>query len=216
MGLGATGLRLYDQSGYGKHGTLTNMEANDWTPSEGKMALAFGGTDERVFHPSVFTGITNFTHSFWVKNPNEFSNFYPCADSAYVYYPRINGSVITTSFAGLTYTRATTSDKLFHIAITRNGSNAELFVDGTSRSTATGVSTTPLGSGFGFGAIYDFGFDSGTIDDSMFYNKALTPSEIKTLALRRGIAYEMKRPHRGYVATAATSNRNNMLMGCGL
>lgn len=47
--MGPTGNRLLDLSGYGNHGTLTNMDpATDWVPGPNGWALDFDGSDDYV------------------------------------------------------------------------------------------------------------------------------------------------------------------------
>ena len=68
--LGPTGLTLYDWSGYGNDGTLTNMDpATDWVTDEG-WALAFNGSSNGVTIPlSSLTGATRFTIACRLKAP---------------------------------------------------------------------------------------------------------------------------------------------------
>lgn len=68
-GLGPTGLTLFDQSGFGNNGVLTNMEpATDWVMSPDGYALDFNGGNDRVVAPTspVFFTTTQFTISAWV------------------------------------------------------------------------------------------------------------------------------------------------------
>ena len=73
--LGQTGGTLYDQSGCGNHGTLTNMDpGTDWVASNGKVALDFDGTDDYVsVANSRMFGKTSATFSFWT-NQNAATN----------------------------------------------------------------------------------------------------------------------------------------------
>jgi hypothetical protein len=68
-GLGPSGLTLRDNSGYGQHGTLTNMDAaGDWVPSDGRYALDFDGTNDYVDYgvrPNIY-GLSRFSCSFWI------------------------------------------------------------------------------------------------------------------------------------------------------
>ena len=70
--LGPTGLTLRDWSGYGNHGTLTNMDpATDYVPSEKGWALDYDGDDDfielgtiGISHPLYFRKTTPFSISF--------------------------------------------------------------------------------------------------------------------------------------------------------
>ena len=69
-GLGPTGLTLRDWSGFGNHGTLTNMELDtDWTPSQGKWSLALDGTNESVLcGGGTFFQLQTLTLSSWCSS----------------------------------------------------------------------------------------------------------------------------------------------------
>jgi hypothetical protein len=67
--LGATGSRLFDQSLFGNHGTLTNMESSDWLVSDGKIALDFDGSNEYVNTPETWLnriGAGDFAICAWI------------------------------------------------------------------------------------------------------------------------------------------------------
>lgn len=60
--LGPTGLTLRDCSGYHNHGTLENMAAAScWTPSNGRWALEFDGTNDRVTTGSASESLYDFS-----------------------------------------------------------------------------------------------------------------------------------------------------------
>ena len=67
--LGPTGLTLRDWSGFGNHGTLTNMVAgDDWVRSRGQYALDLDGSNDHISVPSSglrFTGPQSV--SLWVN-----------------------------------------------------------------------------------------------------------------------------------------------------
>lgn len=67
--LGPSGNTLIDRSGYGNHGTLTNMDAGtDWVASQYGWALDFDGTNDFVnlgYHP-MFDLATTKTVAIWV------------------------------------------------------------------------------------------------------------------------------------------------------
>lgn len=73
--LGVTGNRLIDVSGRGNHGTLTNMDMDDWVisgnPKLPGYVLAFNGSTSYVLTSLVLPGGSNpFTISFWFKTNN--------------------------------------------------------------------------------------------------------------------------------------------------
>jgi hypothetical protein len=66
--LGATGYRLIDRSGYGNHGTLTNMTSDDWVVSGGAGALDFDGSDDFIDWGTLIplSGTKTITVAGWV------------------------------------------------------------------------------------------------------------------------------------------------------
>lgn len=74
--LGASGYRLIDRSGYGNHGTLTNMDSGtDWVPSGGKLALDFDGVDDNVRISKNLLENNSQTVTAWIY-PRAFTNAY--------------------------------------------------------------------------------------------------------------------------------------------
>lgn len=69
--LGPTGLTLFDVSGNGNHGALTNMDAaTDWVVGEKGYALDYGGASDFVDIPNVdalIMGTQSWTVSAWAK-----------------------------------------------------------------------------------------------------------------------------------------------------
>ncbi len=68
LSLGVTGATLFDVSGYGHGGTLTNMEpATDWVPTERGYALDFDGADEFVELGIIGLNFATGTVSVWFR-----------------------------------------------------------------------------------------------------------------------------------------------------
>jgi hypothetical protein len=68
------------------------------------------------------------------------------------------------------------------------------------------------------GKYMDFGggnFLNGQIDDLRLYSRILSAQEIRLLASRRGIAYEMAPRRRSSVQVAAFNRRRRLLIGAG-
>jgi hypothetical protein len=146
--LGPTGLTLRDNSRFGNHGTLTNMDAGaDWVTDAGRYALDFDGTNDEVLIGAntllQFTHVQPFTLSAWFR-PDNVANLMPI------------GYTTTTNSAGyyLSWTRDAVSDipancvncdyfngtafqgrigtagsvvagQLVHVAMTRDGSGTQ-------------------------------------------------------------------------------------------
>ena len=67
--LGQTGSKLFDWSGFGNNGTLTNMDpGTDWVTGRDGYALDFDGTNDRIDLPNVYDNASNpQTTAFWIK-----------------------------------------------------------------------------------------------------------------------------------------------------
>jgi len=199
--LGSTGLTLRDESVYGNHGTLTNMDsASDWVVSGGKGALDFDGTDDYVVTSFTSQTLSVFSLSTWIKlnavagfglaelfstdSTPIFSN-----GTYFEYQYGLNWLYIKgQSGANSSELEANLINSWNHIAVVVGDGVTRGFLNGTPMPVAMNnreVSSTIL---------QDFSSTiNGQLDDLRLYDRALTPSEIRTLATRRGIAYESKR-----------------------
>ena len=227
---------LTDLSGRNNHGTLTNMDpGTDWVASQGKVALDFDGTNDRVqgnanlangsgtislwMLSAAALGRTAFVYTVGSAPTSTWSHVIGVTSggqsAAYLFdggQKSVSGVTITTGF-------------WIHAALTWvNSGNAILYTNGLA-GTPTAINTAYysaagqcwLGSTCGATPNGISGWWNGQLDDCRIYNRALTQSEIATLSQRRGIAYETKRGRIGARATVVSTNRrrNNTLMGCG-
>ena len=204
------GTSLTDFSPYRNHGTLTNMASpgTNWVPSNGKMALEFDGVDDSVdiAKSIVPTGSAAKTISLWARSTTTISTrqwlIYAGSETAYGRFClEIESSKLNLNYftLGAVHSQTLVNNTWYHFAVTysEGATSVILYVNGVGETisifsgqqlntgaTATtrlGVFTTTL-----------FPF-AGQMDDIRIYNKALVPSGIATLALRRGIAYETVR-----------------------
>lgn len=227
--------RLTDFSGYGSHGTLTNMDpGTDWVASGGKIALDFDGTNDYVAIPFSFVS-TEITMSCWIKTTSSTTALtaMSCNNAASDGTLFKMGSGLTTgdkagfqirsdTFGSGSFGDSTTTINTglwFHLAmILRISGSWDGYVNGVREAGVSGLGAdvwTFTKSAIGcLDRSSTAQFWLGAVDDARVYNRALTPPEFTTLALRRGIAYETRRSRIGK-ATATTRNRNNMLIGCG-
>ena len=206
--LGATGLTLRDESVFGNHGTLTNMDpASDWVVSGGKGALRNVGTIPSYEHVVIthnLPTVTSATFSIWLRsdgtvengawsiNPASALNHYPF--SGLIYDSTLNGGVrlAITPLGGIDF-----SQWHNYTVVRKENESWKAFQNGIEIHSTTPSSSISWLSTFRFlQSIRDdlstWGF-SGDVDDIRIYNRALTPSEIRLLATRRGVAYESKR-----------------------
>ncbi len=210
--LGATGLTLRDESVYGNHGTLTNMDpATDWVVSGGKGALDFDGVDDYVQTTNVNIP-TSFTVSMFVSADTT-------GDAIFIGQGAVNSSFELFQESGFTSFRVRDSGgaaatgptltigRWTHLlGINDKSSNTcSFFVDGDFYASAVSVRASDVSTEIRLGR-YDSGYYlNGQLDDIRIYNRVLTPSEIKILATRRGIAYESRRRLAVRSAAAAPS-----------
>jgi hypothetical protein len=210
--LGATGLTLRDESVYGNHGTLTNMDAaSDWVVSGGKGALDFDGSNDRVPLSKNIDASPNVTLSNWVRatSASQFQQMIghdnTATDPSRIWQWRIdqtsgtvraifftsnntNGQAVsTTNVVGLGWV---------HVAATWDGATIRVYVNGKEEgSTAfsgavTNVATVFPILGGSVGSYSGVTSVAGQLDDFRIYNRTLSAKEIRTLSLRRGIAFE--------------------------
>ena len=187
-GLGTT---VGDSSGLGNTGTVSNTT---WTTS-GKFgnALVFNGTSALVTIPDAASlHLTNgMTIEAWV-NPSAVTNawrdvIYKGNDNYYLEGSSENSSRPagggTWGSGGPIYgTAALTVNTWAHVALTYDGANLRLYVNGTqvasqARTGNIATSTNPLQ--IGGDSLYGQYFQ-GTIDEVRVYNVALTATQIQS------------------------------------
>ena len=230
---------LSDQSGRQNHGTLTNMASpgDNWVISNGKTALDFDGTNDyaAVVSPTQNTGrlvdtLLDFSMSFWAYQRSTASETFAVGvgnttnDLQHLGFGQWGSSPVqfrmrgTDGSVGAINVGIAINDVPHHIVCLRRGATMELFADGKMLNTATIPGTYTLTQNtFHIGALQRstlLAYWNGTIDDIRIYKRALSPSEIKLLAIRRGIAYETnatKVTRFGSLSGAATRSRNYLV-----
>jgi len=223
-GLGPTGLTLRDNSGFGNHGTLTNGPT--FAASQGRYAMNFDGTNRIICgNPERLNPSAGAPWSIccWVFRNTNTSSYEVClskresssnTDASYVLVfnnTNISGTNKTFVFySGGGATFSTTSVALTtwtHLACVSTASLTTYYMNGVTAGTSVSVvSTAGSSANFTIGANAG-GTEalSGKVDDARVYNRALSPQEIRTLATRRGIAYEMAPRRRSSSSVAVTS-----------
>lgn len=234
--LGPTGLTLQDWSGFGNHGTLTNMVAgDDWVTSQGRYALDFDGSNDSVNSPLVVNNSAGFSISIWQRF-NAYTSSFPVliklAMSSSAGAPFFLFWSTTAGYEGLNigsssyFSRQRTNTPVSvgiwqHVAVTCEGNGSvagsyKVYLNGASSNLiASGTyavvsNVTQVGTTGGAGTFFD-----GCLDDLRAYNRALTVSDVKSLASRRGIAYELAPRRRSSVQVAAFNRRRRLLVGAG-
>lgn len=240
--LGPTGVTLRDWSGFGNHGTLTNMDAgSDWLPSAGRYALDFDGVNDHVVLPtspslnlsgdmSAFAWIFPRTVSLQSFGRGIVSSFNSAAVlSQFSFEINRTAAKLTVLANGgsiaLTSTQSLVANTWYHVGFTRSSSTGSrvvsIYINGKLDSSASGVAAPEAQQVISIGrqgAWTNPSFD-GMIDSVMLHNRVLTAAEIAILASRRGIAYDLAprkrtRTFAGFKAYWAA--RKALILGGGL
>ncbi|WP_167357038.1 LamG-like jellyroll fold domain-containing protein [Paenibacillus pectinilyticus] len=194
----SSGTTASDSSGNGKNATLSG------TPSfiAGKSGNAVnlnGSTDYASLPTGIVSNLNDFTIAAWVK-PNSVSKWSRVFDfgtgtSKYMFLTVNAGSAprfaITTSGSSaeqqLNAPSALPTGTWTHLAITWSGNTGTLYVNGVAVATNTNMTFKPSDLGatnqnyFGKSQ-YNDPYLNGLVDQFKIYNRALSASEVSTLA----------------------------------
>ena len=234
--LGASGYRLIDRSGYGNHGTLTNMDpGTDWVPSGGKLALDFDGVDDNVNAGTGFklVDLTSKTISAWINKAGssqkgivdkEFDNaggnyggwgFWTQTNNKLWWWNHANKDIKDNGPNSISL------NQWNHVSIAWDSAqnSASFFINGIKNSTISDSTIVEKPSGNAqllIGSMRNnlatFQFD-GQIDDVRIYNRALTPQEILLLYTGgRGVGLAPERiKHRRQATAGITGDLSKTL-----
>ena len=234
---GPYGYRLPDLSGYGNHGTLTNMDpGSDWVVSGGKGALDFDGSDDwisisdnRQWHKSDFSFacFANFRGVGGVSYGTVFSR--DNGGTNWVFFSRDNysrGGAMAINFYDGANNPAVVSNTVltlstwYHVAFTVQGNTATVFVNGKAESSGSIlIWTRPTIDNIQLGRWNLSGGRTmdGFLDDARLYFRALTSNEISMLASERGIGLKPERIRNRYKKSSAYRRRQYLQpVGVGL
>jgi hypothetical protein len=194
--LGASGLTLIDRSGQNAHGTLTNMAGQDnWQASGSGVALNFDAVNDYVACGATLTGA--FTHSSWF-----FLRSFAADSEKMIHANTTNGNcqcpIIAptytrlqsdTAATGRNFTGTNSLLRWTHVCVTRQSDNlVSVFTNGVRSTTAPqSVTGTFTLNALGRYAGNTTRLWDGYLDDIRIYDRALSLSEIRLLASRRGI-----------------------------
>ena len=202
--LGPTAGVLLDRSAYSNHGTLTNMDpATDWQASGG-WCLDFDGNNDFVSVGDHQWSATRNTISLWVRPSATGANQFlfdgstssslgfgvsiRITNTATVRYWSYNANFNVTS------TATVSAGNWYHLAGSFDGTTSRVWINGVLAGSTTGDSLNSVTGSYRIGSSQILGGPAnGKIDDVRFFQRALTPAEIKTLATGRGVGLERKR-----------------------
>jgi hypothetical protein len=214
-GLGPTGLRLYDWSPYRNHGTLTNMAADgDWVTSQGIHVLDFdssndfvlAGSNQLLFASQPFSIVwrervastTTYPARFRLRSATNTFAVLRSTDPGYA-------SLAFAEWRGVNGLKADAPSVASSVGIWRHfalvglagpqsvtSSQYLVFCDGIQATVTQSLAFSSFS-----GTNNQIGWDSLNfgancqMSDIGIYNRALHPNEIRLLATRPGIAYEL-------------------------
>jgi hypothetical protein len=229
--LGASGFRLIDRSGYGNHGTLTNMDpGTDWVASGGKGALEFDGSNDYVNAriPKIELSTEGCTLSIWYLNPSGTTGVYAALCSTtggqFLIF-QASGSAINLGQRNNAGGDVSTSGGTWQSASWKNiiavstPSALTLYSNGLQTSTLSRTSAATTFNQISIGALDRQGaisnYSISQQDDIRIYSRALTPPEIQLLYTGgRGVGLAPERiKHRRKTTAAATNRRRRILIG---
>jgi hypothetical protein len=218
-GLGNTGLSLRDWSGNQNNGVLTGGPT--WGVSDGRQALDFDGVNDYVTTgkpASTFINKRSGTISIWYKPSGTSpvaSNYYD-GDGIVGAIPNAYFGLYRASIAGNDRIHAGVFDG-FHKSIAAeyaiddwtnliwmiSPTSLLFYKDGNLVGQTASSGPLVISETLTFGVVY-INYAEGGINDVRTYKRTLSPNEIRLLARRPGIAYELA-PRKTYFIQAATS-----------
>lgn len=224
--LGPTGDRLHDFSGRQNWGTLTNMDpATDWVVDGGGYALDFDATDDGVPISGDVPIDGNITVSAWVKRTGVplSNNSIVCAKGGLqgdsnstfaLYWNAILGwswFVVNASntLAIVRSNTASATGEWIHVCGVASSGGMLLYINGVLANSASGGTAKSSSHATRLASLTDaVGTYGGNacLDDVRVYSRAMTSEEVRTLALRRAIAFEREELPVWYVAEEAASS----------
>ena len=231
--LGPTGLTLRDWGGTNYHGDLINGPL--WTPRDGRYSVELDGSNDRVeiTNPQRLRN-QDFSLSLWVRlktQTNAIANLVDFSHANLQGWTLQSVNATTSSqyqfawytgsgFVGLASPGVTIPiGVMTHICCVKSGGSAFGYVNGVLTQSATGLTSTVFydssNRNLAFGN-YTFGAGRNVacyLQEVSVHNRPLSPNEVKTLASRRGIAYELAPRRRSSVQVASFNRRRRLLLG---
>ena len=233
------GLLLPDLSGYGNHGTLTNMDASDWNATELGRGLRFDGnlntTNYAVRLPkNAFNTSSLFSVHSWFVPTNLAPTSAQYVTTKWNSSSGRNGYAIAISdvssntlavqisdSSGRTETTASLTgflNRAVQVAITYDQSLLQLFLNGVlansqtiNRDSSSSASNLFIGAGYRTDTTI-IGAFAGSVLDVRNYSRILSSSEVKQL-YEGGPGYGLKQERKRSRFASSTNRRRRIICG---
>lgn len=228
---GPYGYRLPDLSGYGNHGTLTNMDpGSDWVGNNRGVALDFDGNNDYVISYAR-PNIDDVSVGCWVKLSStsqkggfvKYGGYLDKGVGIGVGNTTLdnlgNNLIFLAEGAAWRATTTALGTDWVHVFLAISGSNWTTYFNGRELSSFTQVWSriTDAGQEIRIGGYDISGFQrypNCMIDDVRLYNRKVTTPEIRLLASERGIGLKPERQRNRYLVPALPSrNRSSRFLG---
>jgi hypothetical protein len=194
--LGASGLTLIDRSGRNAHGTLTGMAGQDnWQASGSGVALNFDGADDYVACGATLTGAFTYSSWFWLRAFGASGKaIHSNTANGNIYLPAIRSTTVIVqgdSSGQRTFTASPSLNQWSHVCVRRQPDNlVSVFINGVELAPTTSPAT--ITAAFTLNSLGRYAGNTtylwdGYLDDIRIYDRAITLSEVRLLASRRGI-----------------------------
>lgn len=186
-----SGTATSDASGLNNHGTLQDMEADDWVAGKYGNALDFDDANDKLVASNFGSNVISI--SAWVKIDRTTTFYVVEVAPAYVFRIYNSGQVAwLRRDTGLTWRIATSPADVVpqgiwtHVAAVDDGNYLRIYVNGEPSGTPLDRSayvwqTTSTQLKFGYSSWWGT-YSGGDLDDVMIFDKALTQEEVRQLA----------------------------------
>ena len=193
---------LYKDNGFVRVDAIPREESKIWNYTPGKYAMEFDGVGDRLerLHNSNLAITGDLTIAAWVRrddwgaeHPAIISKGVSQTQSAYQLRfsgPNLrftNGNGVSSFSTDINNLELEIQSKWFHVAITRNGSNIKMFINGIlRRSQVQNITPADSGQDIDIGQYADTWFLTGAIFDLRVYNVARADADIPVIMREMG------------------------------